>query len=83
MTALTSAAAKAVERLTQQLDSTRGRVMILKNSAGESLAAKTTSEHSGISTTRLRMVIVTPKDSPKPGMMLCRLFRVECFMVFP
>jgi len=42
------------------------------NSENDSLAVKTINEHSGISTIRLNIVIVTPKLSPKPGMMFLR-----------
>ena len=39
-------------------------------SGNDNLDVKTTSEHKGIKTTMLSIVMVMPKDRPKPGIML-------------
>ena len=74
MTAFTSEAISAVNRLTLKLATTRGFVMTSIILLRSIFAVKTTSEASGISTTRLRRLSVTPIDKPNPGIILTFFF---------
>ena len=74
MTAFTSEAISAVNRLTLKLATTRGFVMTSIILLRSIFAVKTTSEASGISTTRLKRLSVTPIDKPNPGIILTFFF---------